>query len=550
MSIRALVFAVTILVSFVGAGAQRPLVNLWYGENQVTMRDAQTGQILIDPRGMPLYIANDPASLPASIAFVPHPCGFDVVYKIANTYPEPRPIGEFAIAVITLGPLVKWWDFRTYSTPLMAQTGPAQWCRGYWYPADLYSPVSVLANDKHAVGVSIQYPILTYGHDMVVTSASLPAQYAAGEGGMGWVVSFTPSAYARGPSEIRPCMVPPGHQRTYTVSVRVTTHPDQWVRTLVPYRQYFRGMYGMVQYERWPAPWVGIGLADGSWISGTNPSGWSYTTRRPDVHGWGPWVDHIQIDQGEYDRAILWTPTGLYNQHIENNYPFQFTSQWLAHPNVAEALDPNLGLPRVPAGGQMLGLWWGRSLQVAPQWNPVVLQPFHLENPDHVIAAFRELDLAVEAGATVIGLDAFNPTATPVWEQIEWLARMRQRAPGVRFVTEPMSCDILHRLTPTLVDAWRDPDHPQSPEELYAIHHPNYLADFLLPEHEIWGALRWDGWVQHFGHPPTAARMRADAMAVAACGYVPVLFGTVPVPNRNFSARRTWETTVPVDLRP
>ena len=69
---------------------------------------------------------------------------------------------------------------------------------------------------------------------------------AAGEGGRGWAVRFqfaTPKQnLIKYEARLRP-----GESRTYTVAVRVAKSRDQWMRTLLPYRTYFRAQYGGVQ---------------------------------------------------------------------------------------------------------------------------------------------------------------------------------------------------------------------------------------------------------------------------------------------------------------
>src|SRR6185295_4481182 len=76
----------------------------------------------------------------------------------------------------------------------------------------------------------------------------------------------------------------PNEWRRYVVSVRVTTNPAEWIRTLVPYRNYFRWVYGGVRYQRDPNPVWGTMMSDPSWCSASNPLGW--LSDRPDLNGW------------------------------------------------------------------------------------------------------------------------------------------------------------------------------------------------------------------------------------------------------------------------
>ncbi|MFM9997134.1 MAG: hypothetical protein ACKVU4_15200 [Phycisphaerales bacterium] len=525
-----------------------PIVTVATEGNQVELRDAHNGKLILDRRAYPLHGVNGPQTLTPAIEIRPQPAGFDVVYRFTNSTTTPGGVGELGIGILTLGQDVTHYDFRHTSKPVKIKA--TTWTTtGRWYPDDLYSPVVVLRNNAYAVGVSLHYPILEYKHDAIVYVGSPPGQYLTGEGGRGWSVTFGLS----GPSHQEPkhhgAVIPPGEERTYVVSVRVTKKPDEWVRALVPYRDYFRGLYGSVGYTRDAAPWAALNVTDSSWITPSNPSGWAHQSRRPDVNGWGPWVEYVTQDLAEYKRVMIWAPTGLYNLNRDNNYPFQFASRWLEQPNVATAIDPEIGLPAIPRTGQVLGLWWGRAVQVADSWNDAQLDPFNPDNPQHVNRALTELQVAVQSGATVIGLDTFDTTVTPLWKLVPWLETMRQQAPGVKFVTEPSTCDVLHRLAPTLVDNWVATSSAQSPDDLYTIKNPNYLADFILPGHELWASMRWDSWPACFGHHASAARKRQDVQAAAAFGYVPVLFGEVPNPNKFFRAARTWETTVPPSLR-
>lgn len=528
--------------------AGEPIVTVSQAGAEVELRDAHNGKMLLDRRGYVLHSWNGPEPLTPAIEVRPQPTGFDVVYRFTNSTTTPRGVGELALGILTLGQDVTYQDFRSTSKPVKIKT--TTWTStGYWYPNDLYSPVAVLRNSAYAIGVSLQYPIMEYKHDAIVFISSPPGQYLNGEGGRGWSVTFGLS----GPHHAAPshagAVVPPGEERTYVVSVRVTKNPNEWIRTLVPYRNYFRSLYGSVTYPRDAAPWVALNVTDLSWISPSNPSGWAYQSRRPDLHGWGPWVNHVTQDLDQYKRVMIWAPTGLYDLNRDNNYPFQFATRWLSHPNVKTAIHPDIGLPAIPRNGQVLGLWWGRALQVADAWNDAHLEPFNPDNPQHVSRALNELEVAVQSGATVIGLDSYDTSLTPLWKAVPWLTTMMQQAPGVKFVTEPSTCDVLHRLAPTLVDNWVATSTAQSPDELYTIKNPNYLADFILPGHETWASMRWDAWPACFGYPAPAARKRQDVQQTAAFGYVPVLFGDVPFPNKTFRAARTWETTVPPDLR-
>ncbi len=525
------------------------IVNVSHTSGTIRMRDRETDAPLIDPRGLKLYGGDGPEVLQPTITVNKQPSGFDVVYTFQNGTNEPKQIGEFRIGIITLGSLITWYDCRQSSSPAPIEMA-SYINQSYQYPDDLYSPVAVVSNGQHAIGVSLLYPVLEYKHDVLVSLSKMPGQYAGGEGGMGWMVSIGCTNLPAGTPLPHPCLVPAGEERTYVVCVRTTRKPAEWFRTLLPYRAYFRSLYGGVQYARETEPVAGVSLAFVAAISPTNPSGWGWPNRRPDQHGWSPWITYITTNLSAFKRVVLWAPTGLYNVSQELNYPFQFTSRWLDHPKLKTAIDPAIGLPRISQNGQKLGLWWGRALEVSTQWNPTQSHYFDLHNTEDVALALKEVDLAVQAGATIIGLDTFVPCQTPLWDQVHWVKKMNQRGPGLKFIVEPSGCDIIHRLGPIVVDGFQDPGpSPQSPEALYRIKAPNYLADFLLPGHETWALMHWEAWEHHFHHPPSGDRMRQDCIKVAAYGYVPVVFHESVQASSQFKAAKSWEDSIPEDLQ-
>ncbi|MCC6659399.1 MAG: hypothetical protein IT437_00800 [Phycisphaerales bacterium] len=511
-------------------------------DGQVLMRDANNGRVLIHNRGLTIYNPGD--SLAPDVTMQEQPSGFDLLLNYRNTGAQRRGVGNIRLGVVTLGPDITYEDFRHNSAdlPLNVQTITAL---GWNYPADLYSPVAVLRNGTYAIGISLQYPVIAYAHDAIITVASPRGAYMNGEGGQGWAVGFDVSGAPHGRAMQHPAVLEPGESRRYVLSVRVTRKPDQWVRTLAPYRDYFNWGYGGVRYELDPTPLLAINPADPTYISPTNPAGWGPDTR-PDTYGWSRWTQKMNGPLGAWPGYMVWTPTGLYNQHTENNYPFQFTTRWRSNPRLMSALDSEDGFPSVRARGKRLGLWWGRSLQVAGQWNAATLTPLDPHNPAHVEAATAELDLAVRAGVSVIGLDSFSHDLMPIWEQVLWLKAMQAKAPGVKFVIEPSACDVMHRLAASFIDGWNF-ENVHTIDDLYKVKNPDALADFLLPGHETWVGMRWDGWRQ-FNATPTPTRIHNDIRRYAQYGYVPVVFQE-PAYSAEFRASDTEPATIPPEIR-
>ncbi len=322
------------------------LVEIAIADGHPTMRDAATGDVLLDYRGVPLFDAQDlKGAVEPGVKVQIQPAGFDLVYTFRNAGDKPAPMATLKLGVITLGEHALYQDMRRALDTLPADPGhfPVRWLD---YPGSLYSPVTVFRNDRIAVGISLQYPILEYQHDVRLTLKSPGGRLAQGTGGRGFEVDHAlsaPSAQApetpgkgpartprnrpsagdgkssrpgaalpvalsqpagrddaeaeeaepqpRGPWPDRPGLIGPGMERTYVVSVRVTRKPEEWVRTLTPYRDFFRRIYGGVTYKRHTGAINGVVMANFGRISPDNPYGWVGGVPRPDKGGYKPWAD-------------------------------------------------------------------------------------------------------------------------------------------------------------------------------------------------------------------------------------------------------------------
>ncbi|MBL8764636.1 MAG: hypothetical protein JNM07_10250 [Phycisphaerae bacterium] len=528
-----------------------PIVSVRYINGQVEMRDAADQTPILMPRGVGLH-NQDPGPTPLSpaIRVEAQPTGFDVVYTFRNASGAPMPLGRLIVGSFTLGEQLTQWDFHELSRP-----EPIDFANGrkLKYPGYVYAPVVVFSNARYAVGVSVHYPVLEYAHQFLLGLSSYTGGTAEGEGGRGYFLeakmqNFGPEA---GESRLEwPAQMAPGESRTYVVSVRVTRNPQEWIRTLAPYRNYFRSVYGGVHYDRDPRPVHCLGLADSSFSSSDNPDGW-VPGNRPDRYGWTNWIQYVQA-QPNWQSFMIWGPSGLYRYRTDRNNPFLFASRWLANPNTAKAIDPNVGLNLLPMSGRQFGLWWGHSVLVHNQWEPDVQAELDPDNPDHVAAAFREMDTAIRSGTTMIGLDAFHVQYVPLWKLYPWLRTLQARYPNVKFITEPLSCDVMHSIAPTFVRGWwyDFSPPPTSVDELYLIQHPQHLADFLLPGHETWGGFTFHPHKKFFNLEYDDNQATSEIERLAALGYRPAFF-----PDRLFSLRtpavasESWKSTVPPDLR-
>src|SRR5207249_3767796 len=143
--------------------------------------------------------------------------------------------------------------------------------RSWTYPGELYSPAVVLSNEDYAVGLSIQYPVLEARHEVRLGLTGIPG--AAGANTCAWVARFqlggTTQRLAHGAE------IGAGQTRTYVVSLRVCASPKEWVRTLLPYREFFRATYGGVRYARRPEPIMSVAMSDPALLSRQNARGWN-----------------------------------------------------------------------------------------------------------------------------------------------------------------------------------------------------------------------------------------------------------------------------------
>ncbi len=510
------------------------------------VRTADNATLVMAPRGPAISSRNSGPSdgVQPTTEVVPRDDGFDLIATFINPSTRERPQNVITLATFTLGSEINVPDMRWGGRDRPMSLSNVQPIVEI-YPGDLYSPVAVLANDEVAVGVSAMYPVLEYKHDVSFAYRAEPGSNHTGEGGQGWVIYIYFSKY--GPTSRvvdNSAMLAPGETRQYTFTVRFSDTPDEWIRTLKPYQEYFTNKYGPVKYQRNTEPVIGYPIATASSQGSTNPDGWA--RGRPDVHGFRDTVSALIASNPEYERLLVWAPTGLYQ--TAENFPWQFTSRWLDSPEFRTALDQNDGFPRVARAGKSLGLWWGRTGKYMPAWNPErpEVVDFDIRNPLHRQHAFREMDLAVQAGVEFVGMDAFT---LPLWDGVEWLEVLSTRYPGVTFVLEPRQCDILNNLAAMYLRGYGDINDGPSPSERTNIKAPHYLADMLNPGHEIWAALRWDQYRRERGTPATNAIRIEDAVHAAENGYIPLMFDAIPR-SSSFIAAESWMFSIPPEMRP
>ncbi len=492
--------------------------------NMITMRDIQTNRVLISPNQQAVF---NGTSLHPTAQLNQTIDGFDLTIAYNNTTGHAAPLGIISVPGIRFGHQITVRNFLSDAQPeTMDNHGAAFFGPGLNYPSLRYCPAIVLGDASATMGLSIQYPITDYRHEVEIQVFTPGGMYNVS--GTNWQVNFKLLGD-----------LPAGQSRRYVVSLRVVPNAADWIRTLVPYRDYFQSTYGGVQYTRDPRPVNGLVINNPDCQSVQNPMGFCAPySSRPDTAGWGPTATWLRNrTQLGYNRVMLWRPSGMFRQHLELDMPFQF----MTHMNSVPAMLNSLAALRsVPSPNLEMGYWWGHSLMVMNGWDDGSHETFDPHNPTHVTKALAEFDMAVGLGANDIGLDAF--TVTPPWDAYDWLKTLHQRAPQVKFVIEREwgAPDFMHAMAPTWVNS-RD------------VTTGKLMADFLLPGHETWCGFAkhdWDLLAQHRGHPLTQAEQFAEIQRIADLGYVPVVYDEINISGHDFSGKESWLTSIPADLQP
>ncbi|MBL0922002.1 MAG: hypothetical protein IBJ10_07720 [Phycisphaerales bacterium] len=484
--------------------------------NKLEMTDLENNFFLILPTATRLWLpvngGPNPSLVTPTIDLIPHPDGCDVVFTFNNTTGEWSGLGKITVAGVRFGHAITGHDFRFDGKPITLNSdNTGIGVSGWFYPGGTYSPVNVLEDGDYKLGVSLIYPVLDYKHQVKIRSK---AQFPTG--GVAWFTEFTLNANDE--NKYNPAGdLAPGEVRAYVVAVRAVKGARPWQETLEPYRQYFRSTYGNVRYSRDPRPAQFSALAVDGNHEVDNPYGFAggYNLR-PDLFGFRRWVDRLvdRVDRG-YTRIMVSKPTGQFYVNRQNNIPTLFASHWFEGAEFGHAMGDAVDqFKRIPQTGLNLGLWWGRAAQVMPDgWDSFRIENLDPNNPEHVMLGFRELDAAYAAGARTIGLDAFRKMQA--WDAIQWLQMMQHRAPGVRFITEPVCGDVVHNFTPAFQVATR----PASEASL-RVETRHFLADLLNPGHEIWGFIRIDRLADYLGRTPTLEDWIYEAERVASLGYI------------------------------
>lgn len=555
----------------------------------VTVHDPATGIDVLAPSGCPSwepYLDGEEEfpELSPTLSVVAYRDGYDLIAKYENSTGAARSLGVLNVPGIRFGEDVLLRDFRfggkavpehvNFSPPPGRPPGcyvdgdQTHTCCGYEWPGDYYSPVLVIENGQYTVAASIQYPLLNYKHAVRAKYESFCWQHL--QGGQNWRLNFqlnnrlNPTYGLYNPE----ANIQPGEKRTYVVSVRIARNElladaggGGWLRLLQTYRRYFRCLYGPVCYERDPRPVAGVQLAMTVALNGNpgpnglpiNQFGYIYESRRPDLHGWGPWVAEFNGIYGRgWNRIMMWCLSGLYfNSAL--NFPFQFYTGLnevpLVYPTTPILSELGMVASVSQPGVREYGLWWGHAADFATVWNPPALIPVDPDNPAHMAEVYQELQGAIDLNATMVGLDALGSMWQ--WQTYWYLQDLQTFAPGKRMIEESRHSDFMHTLAP-MYDVALDP----VVGDYLKFDGAHYMADFLNPGHEFWGQCDQSRIQVGLGlagmRQPTIAEIQGVLSQVAAQGFIVLNFTEAqdhpPVPG--MTAAESWRTSVPAELRP
>ncbi|MDX9911781.1 MAG: hypothetical protein RBS39_08125 [Phycisphaerales bacterium] len=509
------------------------------------LTDTRDGTIVVARARDSLYEADKRSDVLApSVSMLPKEGGCDLVLNFHNDRAVPMKIGRIRIGNINLGPNVTWQDFDDVGQD--ARANAETWVPQAWvYPENIYSPVAVFRNDKYAVGVSLHYPVIEWEHQarLMIRSPRNPAYDATQRG---WEIEFRLSSIGeKGAKLAYDAILQPGERRTYTIAIRVTDRSDEWVRTLVPYRDYFQSLYGGVDYVRDPRPVNGGTLAAKANVSGANPDGWAVPADiRMDRNGWRPLATQL-TERAGWDRHMLWHAPGHYKQ--DRTTPFWYATAWNRDPELAQVFDKNKAFGPLLASGDQLGFWWTFSALIRDRSGNIVgIDP---DDPWMMQQGYNEIDAVARTGATLVGMDAFSGSYSPGWNRYKWIKNLHERQPQIKFILEPHNSDVMHNLAPTWIEGLRGDQNAKSPDDFIRIRQSHILADLLNPGHET-----WMGWDYRFHRSvlniqwPDSSMIAADAERIASMGYVPCIFWSRGL-SRDVRAVESWKHTIPADIR-
>lgn len=451
------------------------------------------------------------------------PDGPDITITYVNNTGAPADLGWLYFSGIKMNDVLDWWDLRHAAKTLRCDRALGLNMRGHDWPGDFYSPVYVVQDTNVIMGFQIMYPAVQYRHGVMMRFYNTPR--IAGDGGPNWSMIFDLQA-----------QIPAGETRTYKVAIRIQPRNEHWLKTLLPYRDFFWATYGKgPTYVKDPRPVNTVPMAEINNFSPTNPRAYTYPgTRQPDMVGFRPWARELvrrQTDLG-YNRFMIWAVSGLYDRARERNYPSNSLSPIMDNPIMRNS---RMELANVASPSLTVGYYLGYSLYVERDWDvPGPFEPLDPTNPELLALAIKEHDMVRELNGRMVGLDAYGHTNP--WLVYNYLVFLRNRYPEVQYIGEVSPPDIVHTLAASY---FFDQENTV----------PHLLADFLIPGHETWMAVWGQSLRSSLGRVPTTAEMKVLQRQYAAMGYVVLDLSDVPV-DSTLNAANGSIVNLPAELRP
>ncbi len=462
-----------------------------------------------------------PPDVRAAIHSVPTDNGVDTLITLTNASNKVSELPNFRLGPITVDSSSKWMDFREVGRP--TQLDALGTSASATYPGLLYSPVAALITGDNMFAVSVMYPLLEFKHEVRLSLCQNQGKYYIefGFNNPPWVAS-NEYRYGRLAHLSR---LAPGESRSYRVSARKTTTSKGLSEAILPYVDYFHRTYGTkLEYSPRRSRISGYLMGTTDHCSADNPHGWAVEDIRPDRHGYSRIFLQLLERLSSVDRVILWGPSGLDCVDKSKNYPFNILTPLMAQQT---GRGPTEVFGRATlAEPKSLGVWWGHSAEPRASWEASSVVSLSSQPEAAYELCKKELSIARALHFTTIGLDAFSHVFEPTWVLVDHLRRMRKDFPEMQFCTEGRCCDVLHRIAPTFVDAYRPPGFLQVADERVVINR-FLLADALMPDHETWCAMLFDraASLKGVSDPKSEQFFNLEIKRVQSLGYVPLVFG-------------------------
>ncbi len=348
------------------------------------------------------------------------------------------------------------------------------------YPWQCYSPVLGLRSGDVAIGAAMLY-------DAFGLKWEIHTNYRYDAASGMWTLIFQPSSAEvitdeGGARRLDTKELAAGETASFAITLQVTPAAE-WLSSFSEYREFFRKRYGERRQQVDLRPIFAWSLSSGPQaqiVTEENPRG--FNPLPVQVDGWKGFPELIR-EKGvahNFERLMIWGSVGRYREHPGSNMAWEIGSGWVPEQVATEGefrrLSEELGL--------QVGLWCGIAFSISEGWDTGRRHPWDPDNTADTAAIFRELDLARDRGARLIGLDATlsglaskggRPDAMTVFTRL--MPMLHERYPEMRWIIEPAACDFLHLWGSSFI--WEK-----------NIGQPFEFAEYLAPGQEIVVALK------------------------------------------------------------